>query len=82
MLQFGSPLPLDPRTKKALGQRLRSVTLAPLLEAGATHFAFITPNDELPGLPRAPGGGAFAYLLNRESPTLPGHTACFFPVAG
>ena len=82
MLQFGSPLPLDPRTKRALGSRLRSVTLAPLLARGATHFAFITPSDELPGLSRAPRGGAFAYLLSRESPTLPGCTACYFPVAG
>ena len=49
VLQFEAPLPLPRAAQRALGDRLRPVTLAVLLERGARGFAFITPGEEIDG---------------------------------
>ena len=66
---------------------MRPVTLAELLEKGATKFAFITPGEELPGM--APTlAGALAYQLDPNNKACKtegqamGKRAVYFPIAG
>eukprot|EP00321_Phaeocystis_globosa_P008645 CAMPEP_0118847456 /NCGR_PEP_ID=MMETSP1162-20130426/92975_1 /TAXON_ID=33656 /ORGANISM="Phaeocystis Sp, Strain CCMP2710" /LENGTH=759 /DNA_ID=CAMNT_0006779647 /DNA_START=476 /DNA_END=2755 /DNA_ORIENTATION=- len=84
VLQFEAPLPLPRAAQRALGDRLRPVTLAALLERGARRFAFITPGEELPGMV-APLAGAFAYILDTTSDECDERWraagGCYFPVA-
>jgi len=72
LLQFEAPIRLPPSALKKLQGRMQHVTLASLLAKGATHFAWITPAEELPDLPTPPLAGAFAYKIGDE--------AIYFPV--
>ncbi len=82
LITFAKPLPLPDRACTSLGKRLKPVTFAKLLAQGAQFFAWILPHEELPGLQRAPEGGAFAYVFrDAESSGMEGHRAIYFPVA-
>lgn len=74
-LMFGRGQVLPDRVMCILQQkgRFQDITLQPLLEAGATHFAWIRPGEFERDV--ASGNGCFAYKFNRGP-----HPAKYFPV--
>ena len=61
LLQFAAPQPLPARALEQLrlADRLRPVTLAALLERGASQFAWILPGEKLDGMKGGTQAGAF-----------------------
>jgi len=84
-LTFAAPLALEDEVRAVLRERLRPVTLATLLDAGATEFAWIKPQEALPGLSAASVyAGAFAFFFKQPLSGFDGETSCrqiLFPVA-
>ena len=77
LLQFAAPQPLPARALEQLrlADRLRPVTLAALLERGASQFAWILPGEKLDGMKGGTQAGAFAYIMNDTAMSI------FFAVA-
>ena len=97
MVQFQVPAPLPDEAVAYLIEsgRFQAVTLATLLHRGARYFAWIKPNEVLPGMERPPPGakcvpgrptpaehGALAYIFHDlgADPSTGAHQDVYFPI--
>jgi hypothetical protein len=81
LLQFGPPLPLETRgaegaatLRRLMAERMHPVTLASLIDRGASRFCWLGPGELSSLLAAPPKSGAFAYELQEGG-------KCYFPVA-